>query len=93
MSSGLRGHASKETNVRAKEKVIERPALYTHRTVAAMLDVSTATLRGWVHVGEFPKPHSIVRTMWFYPAATIDHYIKTGAWPDGVKFRDGRDRG
>lgn len=67
---------------------MNKPAkkLLTHRTVAAMLDISTQTLRSWVANGLFPVPHSDVSTTWFYRASDIEHYVRTGGWPEGVHF-------
>lgn len=63
------------------------PRLVSHRTVADWLDIDPSTLREWVTLGEFPEPHSIIRQTWFYPAAAIEHYLKTGRWPEDVRFR------
>lgn len=61
--------------------------LITHRSVAEMLDLNTTTLRNWVALGEFPEPHSVIAQTWFYDAAVIEHYVRTGRWPDGARFR------
>jgi uncharacterized protein YeaC (DUF1315 family) len=67
--------------------------LLTHRTVARMVDIDTETLREWVAVGEWPEPHAIVRQTWFYRADAIDHFLETGRWPDGTKFKAGEGKG
>ena len=66
--------------------------LLTHRSVADLLDVDTSTIRNWVVKGQFPRPHSIIGQTWFYDAAVIDNYLKTGCWADGVRFNDTPER-
>lgn len=69
--------------------IMSEPAkrrLLTHRTVAAMMDVTTQSLRGWVERGEFPLPHSVIAATMFYEAARVESYIRTGAWPEGTRF-------
>jgi hypothetical protein len=61
----------------------------THRTVARLCDLDTETLRKWVAKGRWPEPHSIIEQTWFYPTDLIHHYIHTGGWPEGTKFREG----
>jgi predicted DNA-binding transcriptional regulator AlpA len=63
--------------------------LLTHRTVAKLIDIDTETLRIWVAEGEFPRPHSIIKQTWFYPADQIDHFLESGTWPEGTAFRPG----
>jgi hypothetical protein len=36
--------------------------LITHRTIAAALDVDTATILKWSRDGDFPEPHSSQRS-------------------------------
>jgi predicted DNA-binding transcriptional regulator AlpA len=69
-----------------RERKKKTVRLLTHRSVAAMFDIDTSTVRKWVVAGMFPRPHSIIGRTWFYDAAVIDHYLKTGGWPDGVHF-------
>ena len=69
------------------------PKLLTHREVAGLLSVDTETLRGWVAEGDFPEPRAIIRQTWFYPADWVRHFIDTGSWPEGTKFKPGVGRG
>jgi predicted DNA-binding transcriptional regulator AlpA len=61
--------------------------LLQHRIVAEWLSVNTLTLRRWVERGEFPMPISIIGTNWLYDAEMIREYIKTGLFPNTVRFR------
>jgi predicted DNA-binding transcriptional regulator AlpA len=67
--------------------------LLTHREVAARVSIDTETLRGWVADGEWPEPLAIIKQTWFYPAGQIEHFIATGQWPDGTKFKSGVGKG
>lgn len=67
-------------------KTKPQPRLYTHRTVAKLLGISTETLRAWVAAGEFPKPLAKIQRTWLYESAAIDHWVKTGIWPEGTRF-------
>ncbi len=63
------------------------PRLVSHRTVAHWLDVAPSTLRAWVMTGEFPEPLSVICQTWFYPAGQVEHWVKTGRWPEGTRFK------
>lgn len=67
--------------------------LINHRSVAKACDIDTETLRAWVAKGEFPRPHSTIQSTWLYDKAIIDHWLETGRWPEGAKFRTRRAAG
>jgi hypothetical protein len=69
------------------------PRLLTHRDVAAMISVDTETLREWVACGEWPQPVAVIRQTWFYHAHAIEHFIETGTWPEGTRFKPGEGKG
>lgn len=70
-----------------------QPRLIPHRTVAAWLSVNPSTVRDWVADGEFPEPRAVIKTTWFYDAAQVEIFIKTGTWPDGTRFKPGLGKG
>jgi predicted DNA-binding transcriptional regulator AlpA len=70
-----------------------RPRLLTHREVARLVSIETDTLRDWVAIGEWPEPVAIVQRTWFYRIADVDHFIETGTWPEGVRFRANEGKG
>ncbi len=72
---------------RRRRKAKQPNRLINHRSIAAMMDIEPRTITGWVSIGMFPEPHSIIKRTWFYDAAMIEHYIKTGRWSDHARFR------
>jgi hypothetical protein len=69
------------------------PRLLTHREVAALVSIDTETLREWVAEGEWPEPLAVIKQTWFYKADQVDHFTRTGAWPEGTKFKVGAGKG
>ncbi len=77
----------KASKKREKRKpAVELPRLMTHRQVAEVFQVTPAGLRKWVARGEFPCPHSIIVQTWYYREDIVAHRIKTGQWPEGLRF-------
>lgn len=74
-------------------KVKSGPRLMTHREVAAWISIDTETLRDWVAEGEWPEPIAIIRRTWFYPVHAVEHFIETGTWPEGTRFKPGVGKG
>ncbi len=68
----------------------DSPQLVNHREVAKKFGVSPSVIRRWVQTREFPTPHVVIARTWFYKADVIDHKLRTGNWPSGVKFRGDR---
>jgi hypothetical protein len=69
------------------------PRLLTHREVAGLISIDTETLREWVAAGEWPEPLAVIRTTWFFPAELIECFLRTGAWPEGTRFKPGVGKG
>jgi hypothetical protein len=69
------------------------PRLLTHRDVAAMVSIDTETLREWVAEGEWPEPLAVDKQTWFYKAAEVEHFLATGGWPEGTRFKSGVGKG
>jgi hypothetical protein len=65
----------------------------THREVAGLVSIDTETLRDWVAEGEWPEPLAVVRSTWFYPVEQIRHFIDSGTWPEGSRFKPGVGKG
>jgi hypothetical protein len=82
----VQANRGRDTEAGAGGRTKKARRLLTHRTVAQMMDVSTATIREWVRLGEFPLPHSVIARTMFYDAAKVEHYLKTGCWPAGTWF-------
>lgn len=70
-----------------------QPRLLTHREVARLVSIDTETLREWVAAGEWPEPLAVVRQTWFYPLHSVEHFIETGTWPEGTRFKRGDGKG
>jgi predicted DNA-binding transcriptional regulator AlpA len=68
------------------------PGVLRLRTVAELIDTPADTIRDRVERGTWPRPISIVDRDWYYPAAWINEWVKTGEWPAEAVFR-GRERG
>jgi hypothetical protein len=67
--------------------------LITHKAAADRCDITTEMWRDWVDAGEFPLPHVEVRRTWLYRADVVDEFIRTGRWPEGVRFKAGVGKG
>lgn len=67
--------------------------LMSHIALAALVGLKPRTLRRRVAAGEWPEPHSIVGWTWLYRADQVEHYIETGAWPEGTRFKAGEGKG
>ena len=63
------------------------PELVNHRDVATRLGITTQNIRRWVASGEFPEPHSVLASLWFYREDHVRAFLETGKWPDGAKFK------
>jgi hypothetical protein len=66
---------------------VEPSVLIDHRQVARLLDKQVRQIRRWVQEGKWPLPHSVVGLLYFYRRDHVEHYLKTGRWPVGTKYR------
>lgn len=85
MSEGLKAKVVKPSKLTVQ--------LVTHREVAEACSVDTETLRDWVAKGEFPEPHSVIERTWFYRVDVVAHWLETGEWPRGARFKPGEGKG
>jgi hypothetical protein len=67
------------------------PGLMRLRTVAALIDTPSETLRERAERGTWPRPTAIVDRDWYYPREWIEAWIKSGEWHADAVFR-GRER-
>jgi predicted DNA-binding transcriptional regulator AlpA len=80
------GAGAKKPRRRKGRGLEESPQLVTVRDVAAKFGVTPACIRAWVKDREFPRPHLVIGTTWFYRADAIDQKLRTGTWPANVKL-------
>jgi hypothetical protein len=81
------GQGKAGQNAAGRSKPGHAPELVTHKAVAKRIGVTTETLRRWVRLGVWPRPHAIVANTWLFESWRIDHYVASGKWPHDTKFR------
>jgi hypothetical protein len=64
-----------------------QPILITDRAAARRIGVSARMVRLWVHTRAWPLPRSCQGDSWLFDISDVDHWLKTGIWPAGVRFR------
>lgn len=65
------------------------PVLINHRKIAALLGEKPSQVRRWIESGVWPRAHSAVGVTIFYRVADVEHFLKTGFWPEAM-LRDDR---
>lgn len=78
--------ATKEKAAKSRDRLDRLPDLIDHRQIAKKLGKDCETVRNWIRDGEWPLPHSEVKTTIFYHLADIELWLNTGAWPAHMKF-------
>lgn len=71
---------------KAKRRLENIPDMIHHRAIAEKLGIDTETIREWVISGEWPLPHAISGTLFFYRLADYTRWTEGKGWPDGIKF-------
>lgn len=71
----------------AKTKAKRTPLLVSHREVCDLLGVLPDTWRKRVQGGSAPLPHCRMGRMTYYRRVDVRAFVRTGRWPDRVKFR------
>jgi hypothetical protein len=61
--------------------------LIDHRKIARELGNRPQQISRWVQASEWPLPHSIIAALYFYRRDRFEHFLRTGRWPTGTKFR------
>jgi predicted DNA-binding transcriptional regulator AlpA len=56
--------------------------LVTHKEVARRCGIPSSTIRRLVSSGVWPSPVAWTERTWFYRAADVQRFIKTGEWPN-----------
>lgn len=64
-----------------------RTELVSHRELARLCGVSARTVRAWIETGAWPLPECTCRSLLYFCRADAEHWILTGRWPEGSRFR------
>jgi hypothetical protein len=67
-------------------KVKDARIFLTLSEISERCGKTTETLRNWVARGSWPLPHDTIEKTMFFRRSVIEHWEKTGEWPEGTKF-------
>jgi hypothetical protein len=56
--------------------------------VCRLLGVHPSTWRSRVQSGAAPLPHARMGARCYYRRGDVEHFVREGRWPEGMRFRD-----